>query len=80
MGMNLLFLDFKKTYDSVSREVLYNVLNKFGIAMKLISIIKLYLNESCSRFCVGKNLSDMFPIRNGLTQGDSLSSLLQNLL
>jgi len=28
---------------------------------------------------VGKNLSDMFPIRNGLTQGDALSQLLYNL-
>ena len=27
---------------------------------------------------MGKNLSDMFPIRNGLKQGDSLSSLLFN--
>jgi hypothetical protein len=31
-----------------------------------------------SRVWVGKNLSDMFPIRNGLIQGDSLSPLLFN--
>ena len=29
-----------------------------------------------SRVWVGKNLSDMFPIRNGLKQGDALSPLL----
>jgi hypothetical protein len=28
---------------------------------------------------VGKNLSEMFPIRNGLKQGDALSTLLFNL-
>ena len=36
------------------------------------------LTETCSRVRVGKNLSDMFPIRNGLKQGDALSSLLFN--
>ena len=34
------------------------------------------LAETYSRVRVGKNLSDMFPIRNDLKQGDSLSSLL----
>jgi hypothetical protein len=29
-------MDFKKTYDSVRREVLYNILIEFGIPMKLI--------------------------------------------
>ena len=36
------------------------------------------LNETCSIVHVGKNLSDMFPIRNGLKQGDALSPLLFN--
>ena len=31
-----------------------------------------------SRVRVGKNLSDMFPIRNGSKQGDALSPLLFN--
>ena len=36
------------------------------------------LTETYSRVRIGKNLSDMFPIRNGLKQGDALSSLLFN--
>ena len=36
------------------------------------------LTETYSRDRVGKNLSDMFPIRNGLNQGDALSPLLFN--
>ena len=34
------------------------------------------LNETCSRVRVGKYLSDTFPVRNGLKQGDALSPLL----
>jgi len=36
------------------------------------------LTETYSRVRVGKNLSDMFPIRNGLKQGFALSPLLFN--
>ena len=34
--------------------------------------------ETYSRVWVSKNLSDMFPIRNGLKQGDALTPLLFN--
>ena len=37
------------------------------------------LTETYSRVWVGKNLSDMFPIRNGLKQGYALSPLLFNV-
>ena len=36
------------------------------------------LTETYSRVRVVKNLSQMFPIRNGLKQGDALSPLLFN--
>jgi len=36
------------------------------------------VTESYSRVRVGKNVSDRFPIRNGLKQGDALSPLLFN--
>jgi len=35
-------------------------------------------NETYIRVRLGKRLSDMFPFRNGLKQGDALSSLLFN--
>ena len=72
------FIDFKKAYDSVRTEVLYNILMEFWIPKKLITLIKMCLTETYSRVRVGKNLSDMFPIRNGLKQGDVLSPLLFN--
>jgi len=38
------------------------------------------VSETYSRGRIGKNLSDMFPIRNGLKQGDVLSPLLFNFV
>ena len=73
--MHQLFIDFKKAYDSVRREVLHNILIEFGIPMKLVKLIKMCLAETYSVVRVGKNLFDMFPIRNGLKQGDALLPL-----
>jgi hypothetical protein len=70
------FIDFTKAYDLVRWEVLYNILIEFSIPMQLIRLIKMCLTVTHSRVCVGKNLSHMFPIRNGLKQGDDLSTLL----
>jgi len=39
-AVHQLFIDFKKSYDSVRREVLYNILIEFGIPMKLVRLIK----------------------------------------
>ena len=40
-----LFIDFKKAYDSVRREVLYKILLEFGIPRKLVRLIKIGLKH-----------------------------------
>jgi hypothetical protein len=68
----------KKAYDSVRKEVLYNILIEFGIPRKLVGLIEMCLNETYSTVRIGKCQSDKFAIRNGLKQGDALSPLLFN--
>jgi hypothetical protein len=43
-AVHQLFMDFKRVYDSGRREVLYNILIEFGIPMKVVRLIKMYLN------------------------------------
>jgi hypothetical protein len=33
-------MDLKKAYDSIKRQVLYNILIEYGIAMKLVGYLK----------------------------------------
>jgi len=77
-AVHQVFIDFEKAYDSIGREVLYNILIEFGIPVKLVRLIKLCLREMCSSVQVGKHLSDMFPITNGVKQGDASLTLLFN--
>jgi hypothetical protein len=82
MGINLSVVKVKvnlflclNNYASCYEKVLYNILIEFGIPMKLVRLIKMCLNETYSKVCIGKYLSCNFPIQNGLKQGDALSPL-----
>jgi len=54
------------------------ILIEFGIPRKHVRLMKISLTETYSRVRVGKIVSDRFPIRNDLKQGDALSPMLFN--
>jgi len=58
--------------------VLYKILIEFGISMELARLIKMCLTETYGRVRVDKNLSDVFPVSNGLKRRVVLSSFLFN--
>jgi hypothetical protein len=55
-----------------------NILTEFGMPRKLAGLNNVCLNENYNTVHTGKNLTDKFPIQNGLKQGDALSPLLFN--
>jgi hypothetical protein len=54
------YISFKKAYDLMRREVLYNIIMVFGVPIKLVRLIKMSLKETYSKFHIGKHLSDTF--------------------
>jgi hypothetical protein len=74
-----LFVDFNKDYDSVRREVFYDILNEFGIPVKIGRLLKMCLNETYSRAQKGKYLSGAFPIINVLMTECALFPLFFNI-
>ena len=73
-----LFIDFKKTYDSVRREVLYNIFIEVGIPMELVRLIRMCLSKIHSRVRVGKALTNTLPVKNGLKKRQALSPFCFN--
>jgi hypothetical protein len=48
-AVHQIFVDFVKVYDSVRREILYNIPIKLGVFLKLVRLIKMCLNETYSK-------------------------------
>jgi hypothetical protein len=63
-------------YDSVTRELLYNILVQFGVPTELFRLTKIYLNESYRKASICRHLSDNFHIQNVLKIGNVLPPLL----
>ncbi|PSN48471.1 hypothetical protein C0J52_11717 [Blattella germanica] len=59
-------------YDSIKREKLCSILINFGITKTLVRFIGMCPNGTKIRVRVGKQVSDIFEIHNGLKQGDAL--------
>jgi sorting nexin-29 len=62
------FVDFKKAYDSIHRESLYNIMYEFGIPSKLISLTKVCMNGTKYQVRVDNVLSKEFQVVTGLKQ------------
>ena len=77
--MYFAFLDLEKAYDRVDRDAMWNVLRLYGIGGRLLRGVKsLYAgSKACVR--VGNEVSEWFPVREGLRQGCVMSPWLFNL-
>jgi hypothetical protein len=70
--------DFKKAYDLGMRAVFCIIIIEFDILTKLVRLIKMCLTETYSKVSIGRYLTDVFSVHDGLKQGDAFSLLLIN--
>ena len=70
------FVDFEKDFDSLDRDVLWNLMAHYGIPQKFINIIRnSYNNMQCRVIHEGK-LTESFDVKTGVKQGCLLSPFL----
>ena len=80
MGLYATFIDLTKAFDTVSRTGLWLILERLGCPSKLLQmVIQLHENQR-GQVRLNGDLSEPFPISNGLKQGSVLAPTLFSIL
>ena len=74
------FVDYKAAVDSVDRAILWETLERYGIPIKYINLIKEGYNGFSASVMVDGTLSDPFEVEGGVKQGDVPSPTLFNII
>ena len=74
--MNIAFIDQEKAFDRVNREILWDVLENYGIKGTLLDCVRAIYIESESAIRTSAGLTNWFPVTSGVRQGCVLSPLL----
>ncbi|CAB1103350.1 unnamed protein product [Ectocarpus sp. CCAP 1310/34] len=74
------FVDLTKAYDSVDRDLLWDVLRRFGVPPKMLAVIRHFHEGMRARVRTDDGqYSEWFDVGQGLRQGCNLAPLLFNL-
>jgi hypothetical protein len=69
VDLHMLFIDFKLTFDSINRKILFEAMDKMRIPKKLIRLIRMTMSRTKAR-------SAPFEFNKGVKQGERLSTTL----
>uniref|UniRef100_A0AAV1UDS8 Reverse transcriptase domain-containing protein n=1 Tax=Peronospora matthiolae TaxID=2874970 RepID=A0AAV1UDS8_9STRA len=72
----ILLLDFRKAYDTVDRDFLYESMRLFGFTESFIDLICRIHTGTTATFVVNGGQSSALPVRSGIRQGCPLAPLL----
>ena len=80
IALYICFIDLQQAYDSVDRELLWEVLTRFGEPAKILTVIRQFHDGMQARVCTDDDEhSEWFDVTQGLRQGCVLSPLLFNM-
>jgi len=76
----MIFVDFKRAFDSLKHTAIWQTLAERGVPTKLVNIIKELYNNSTFQVIHRNRKSESIPVINGVKQGCVLSPLLFNIV
>ena len=76
----LTFIDLTKAFDTVNRDLLWNILRKFGCSQTFIATLQQFHTGMSAQVVIAGSQSSNFPVEAGVKQGCVLASIIFNLL
>ena len=78
-ALYILFVDLKKAYNSIPRQLLWKVLEKCGVPPRMLAVVKSFHEGMHAEVRIGSDTTEKFEVRNGLRQGCTIAPLLFNI-
>ena len=75
----LAFIDLTKAFDTVIRDLLWNILHKFGCPPTFTAILQQFHTGMCAQDAMAGSQSSSFPVEVGVKQGCVLAPIIFNL-
>ena len=72
----MVFIDFSKAFDTVGMAWLWQLLRKYGCPEKFTTMIEALHTGVMANVCVGREVSELFSVTNGVKQGCVLAPKL----
>ena len=72
----IIFIDFRKAFDSVDRPTMFKILHAYGIPEETINAIKIMYEDTSAVVLTPEGESDSFSVNTGVLQGDPLAPYL----
>ena len=76
----LAFVDLTKAFDTVNRDLLWNILRKFGCPPIFIAMLQQFHTGMCAQVVMAGSQSSSFPVEVRVKQGCVLAPIIFNLL
>ena len=72
----IIFIDFRKAFDSITREKMFQILAAYGIPEEIVDAIKIMYQDTSAKVITPEGISEAFDITTGVLQGDPLAPFL----
>ena len=72
----VLYIDFRKAFDSIKRNKMFRILKAYDVPPNLLSAIKIMYEDTRARIISPDGETDFFKILTGVLQGDTLAPYL----
>ena len=72
----LVYIDFKKAFDSINHQTMFNILKAYGVPPRMLDAIELCYQNLKAKVVSPDGDTDIFKIYAGVMQGDTLAPFL----